>query len=341
MKKQMRSHPIAIESTCVATKQSTSALMNVPMIGKAVIEEVVIEGEANPFPALFDEKTGRPILYIHDLDLLTLSLEDVPQTNNASRRSGKKQVPTGLPIYLVELWNIPLLNAAEELAYFRRLHFLRYSAAKLQQEINSCRGCSDVQQMFVAKLSDANQTRNLLVESNLRLVVSIAKKYTNQSNASLDELICAGNAALINAVDQFDYRRGFRFSTYAYQAIQRAIFGLLREEGKYRERFSPDHYEVTQSMMKDAAESDRLEAAAVDARNDVQLLLNALGPRERKIVMARFGFEKDSEPCSFQKIGEIVGLSKQRVGDIFAEAMAKLRHAMATRKIHRSVSYSQ
>lgn len=296
---------------------------------------------AENFPRLFDAKTEREIYYIHDNDFLTLSLEEVPMASEASKRRGRKKVPAGLPAYLVDLWNIPLLNSSDELAYFRRLHFLRYSAARLQQELMSCRGSASVQQMFVAKLNDANRTRNLLIESNLRLVVSIAKKYTKQVNASLDELICAGNAALINAVDQFDYRRGFRFSTYAYQAIQRGIFGLLREEGKYRERFAPDNCEATQSMMKDAAESDRLEAEAAAAKADVLQLLNALGPRERKIVMARFGFEKDSEPCSFQKIGDLVGLSKQRVGDIFAEAMAKLRQAMAARQTRRSISYSQ
>jgi len=326
MKKQKRSNTIEIESTCNAIKEGNVAL---------------IEEDAQVFPELVDDSTGRDIRYIHDLDFLTSAFEEVPQASNASRRSSKKKVPAGLPMYLVDLWNIPLLNSSDELAYFRRLHFLRYSAAKLQHELKSCRGWSDVQHMFVAKLSDANRTRNLLIESNLRLVISIAKKYTNQSHASLDELICAGNAALINAVDQFDYRRGFRFSTYAYQAIQRGIFGLLRAEGKYRERFAPDTCDATQLMTKDAAESDRLEAAAADARADVQQLLNALGPRERKIVMARFGFEKDSEPCSFQKIGELVGLSKQRVGDIFAEAMTKLRQAMATRQTHRSISYSQ
>ncbi len=171
--------------------------------------------------------------------------------------------------------------------------------------------------------------------------VSIAKKYAAQSSASLDELISSGNIALLNAVEQFDYRKGFRFSTYAYQAIQRGIFGLLREENKRRERFATDAGEKTHVITKDAGESDRMESAAADASAHVQQLLDTLAPRERKIVMARFGFGLNAKPCSYQKIGEIVGLSKQRVGDVFAEAMAKLQRTITTRKSKRSMSFSQ
>ncbi len=271
--------------------------------------------------------------YIQDKAFLVPGAEQAILAGPPQRlKQSKLKPPSGLPSYFLHLWTIPLLSREEEFHYFRKLHFLKYRAVDLQRELLSCRGCVAIYDEIAKRLKEAEDTRNLLVESNLRLVVSIAKKSVASSALTLDDLVSVGNAALLRAVEQFDYRRGFRFSTYAYKAIQRSIYGLLTSENRHQERFAPDVRDATQSLIKDASAADRAEIIAREARDEVRQLLSVLTSRERRVVAARFGLERDAKPRSFQNIGDEVGLSKQRVASIFSEALGKLRRAITLRK---------
>ncbi len=286
------------------------------------------------FPVLIDS-AGSEVKYVHDDTFLSRTSEaEILQGPKSSNRTPKRQSaqqlghdPEKMTNYVAHLWSVPLLSRDEELHHFRKLHFLRYQAAALQSEMSACRGHWGMLQQVEARLEQAGVSRRLLIEANLRLVVSLARKFV-RTNLTLDELISVGNTALVNAVDQFDYRRGCRFSTYAYQAIQRSIFGALRSEHRNRDRFSSDDCEACLSLAKDASSSDVAEIQAAEARAEVQQLLSLLSPRERMIVMTRFGMEEGTEPSSFQAIAETIGLSKQRVASIYSEAMSKLRLAI-------------
>jgi RNA polymerase primary sigma factor len=285
-------------------------------------------GSAN-FPVLIDS-SGVEVKYIQDDTFLSRTAEidylQVPKAAALKIKGRIQQARGSMSSYVNNLWNVPLLTRDEELHHFRKMHFLRFQSAQLQIELSTCRGHAGMLPQVEAKLQQSSESRKLLIEANLRLVVSIAKKYANV-HLTLDELVSVGNTALVNAVDQFDYRRGFRFSTYAYQAIQRSIFGALRSEYRKLDRFPADEYEVTQTLTKDASCCDVAELQIAEARVEVQQLLNELKPRERTIVMARFGLLEGSDPSSFQQIGRSLGLSKQRVATIFSEAMSKLRQA--------------
>lgn len=283
----------------------------------------LLNGRDPRFPVLVDE-FGRIEAYLQDCDFLASDAEARfldPTLCSETLFADFKQLDSNFP----KSSYAPLLTCDQEIQYFGALNFLKYQASVLQGEVASCRGHVGLLHEFARKLEDATAIRNVLVEANLRLVVSIAKKYSKRPVTSIDDLISAGNAALLNAVERFDYRRGFRFSTYAYQAVQRAMFGVLRSEYTHRERFANDDYESTEGLSKDAAESGRAEIVAAEARLEVEHLLDTLSPRARLIMTARFGIGENSKPSSFRVIADTLGISKQRVATIYSETIEKLR----------------
>jgi RNA polymerase primary sigma factor len=290
------------------------------------------KGSRNEFPRLTDPLSGKEISYVRDPSFPTSAeslsvaelpckparVEDGPPTRNEQRWYR---------------WSAPLLNREEELLYFRKLHSTWFLAAKIQQELGTCRAHVGLLARRRELLVQAKATRDFLVESNLRLVVSIARRAARESALTADELISFGNAALLNAVDRFDYSRGFRFSTYAYQAIQRSISRANQQEQRSWGRVATNCSESSEGLIKDAAESIRAESSALEAGVEVEPLLDSLAPRDRIIVKARFGIGSHSKPASFQTIANGLGLSKQRVATLFAEAIKELRQAIQRRHL--------
>ena len=233
--------------------------------------------------------------------------------------------PRGIPAYMAHLWKLPVLNDVQEHHCFRKLNYLKYLLANSQSKPNACRVCQEMQEDSNALKESIVRTRNFLVESSLRLVVAIAKRHCSPSSEYFDELICVGNAALIRAVDLFDFRRGTRFSTYAFQAVENSIFGTFRREQRYRSYVACAGDRDVESCPGDAGESTRAELEADEAIGQVTKLLGQLDLRDQHIVKARFGINRPEANVAFHVIAKEIQLSTTRTVQLFNRSIAKMR----------------
>jgi RNA polymerase sigma factor (sigma-70 family) len=184
-------------------------------------------------------------------------------------------------------------------------------------------------------LAEADAVKGILITSNLRLVVSIAKKFVDAS-WTFDELVSEGNVALMRAVEKFNFALGNRFSTYATYAIQRHFFRLSHRGRQLRKRFVSDD-----ESLRDQAEEQ--PSAEYRSTEQIDLLKGLFGkflvdlePRERQIVVARFGFD-GKPPRTFRELGSQMGVCKERIRQIQGRAMDKLRSMAAEARLEQTV----
>lgn len=286
--------------------------------------------------------------------------------------------------YLKQIGKVALLNAEEEVDLAKRIeaglyaeHFLKELEAGEEKVLPSQR--RDLKLV----IRDGDKAKNHLLEANLRLVVSLAKRYTGRGMAFLD-LIQEGNLGLIRAVEKFDYAKGYKFSTYATwwirQAITRAMADqartiripvhmvevinklgriqreLLQDLGREptpeelakemditpekvleiqqyaREPISLDQTigDEGDSQLGDFVE-DSEAVVAVDAvsftllQDQLQDVLDTLSEREAGVVRLRFGLT-DGQPRTLDEIGQVYGVTRERIRQIESKTMSKLRH---------------
>ncbi|MGB7346986.1 MAG: sigma-70 family RNA polymerase sigma factor [Pirellulaceae bacterium] len=243
--------------------------------------------------------------------------------------------PTGLPSYLAHLWSMPILNQQQEQHCFRKLNYLKYLMHSSQTSSKSCVACREMLDDIEALRESIVRTRNFIVESNLRLAVSIAKRQATISTESFDELLCIGNETLMRAVDLFDFRRGIRFSTYAYSAIHRSVYEAYRQQNRYRKIVVGDAESALDYCEGDASASDRAVLDATEAAEQAGDLLNELDDRDRHIVMARFGMDGSGSGVAFHVIAKEIRLSTTRTVQLFNRSIEKLRAAAERRKAFR------
>jgi RNA polymerase primary sigma factor len=324
-------------------------------------------------------------------------------------------------MYLREISRVKLLKAADEVALAKRMEAGNLAKAqfadltsvpedlkaKIMVELINGRSPTLVERFgkdlppeavaLLEVVDDGRRAHQALTEANLRLVVSIAKKYMGRGLSLLD-LIQEGNIGLTRAVDKFDYTMGYKFSTYATwwvrQAITRAIADqartiripvhmvetintlyrasrkLLQELGR-----EPNDHEIAEEMQKmgyaqitaervreikkaalqpvsletpigeeeDSHLSDFIEdrgaPAPMDAasrqllKEQVNDVLNSLAPRERRVLCLRFGLENGGRTRTLEEVGAELGVTRERIRQIEAKALRKLRHPSRAKKL--------
>ncbi|MEO2019592.1 MAG: sigma-70 family RNA polymerase sigma factor [Fuerstiella sp.] len=243
---------------------------------------------------------------------------------------GATRVPNGLPAYLTELYMVPLLNKPQEQHYFRLMNYLKYRALELQKTLNVKRSSARVARKMETLLDDANRVKNMLTRSNLRLVVSIAKRHL-KPGVNFFELVSDGNMSLIRAIEKFDYARGNKFSTYASWAIMKNYARSVPAEHTRLDRFRTGYEEIFYDSRDGRGNAFAEELVNKAQRDAIMEILEELNGRERKVISCRFGLSKGSEPETLEQVGTRLGVTKERVRQIEVRTLEKLRR-IAQRK---------
>jgi len=246
-------------------------------------------------------------------------------------RTRKTARPTDLPHYLASLYEVPLLTAAQEQHLFRQYNFLKYRATVLRNRLDPA--CPDPQLVEeIEQLHEqAVEVKNQLIRANLRLVVSIAKKHARQDN--FFDLVSDGNVSLMRAVEKFNYALGFKFSTYATWAIKKNYARDHMTQAKYADRFRTsleESLDWTPDVRSNNVQQERMQETRSMQVNQVLAQLN---DREREIIQKRFGLNNYSQAQTLQEVGDGLGISKERIRQIEARALDKLRKSIPAEAI--------
>ncbi|QDT68436.1 RNA polymerase sigma factor SigB [Planctomycetes bacterium MalM25] len=232
---------------------------------------------------------------------------------------------SGLPAHLGRLCATPLLSAEEEKELFERMNYCKYRAHALASRLSRSRPALDKVREAESCLIRAERLRNYLIQANTRLVMSIARKFADARNG-FDDLLSQGIASLMHAVEKFDFSRGYRFSTYATCAVRRDLYRLVMKQKQSLQRFATGSGELLDGCAEDEADPDELtESSWRHLSTALVKMLERLDERERFIITYRFGLDETGNRSSYSRLGERLGISKERVRQLANRALDKLR----------------
>ncbi|MDD6187109.1 MAG: RNA polymerase sigma factor RpoD [Oscillospiraceae bacterium] len=284
-------------------------------------------------------------------------------------------------VYLKEIGNIPLLTSQDEVDISKEVERGRYAEEMLRSDGDSLP--EDVKAEYKKMVRKGETARKRLTESNLRLVVSVAKRYVNRGMGFLD-LIQEGNIGLLKAVEKFDYSKGYKFSTYATWWIRQAITRALADQSRtiripvhmvetinrikkiqgqliaqndteptpeeiaeaaglsvekvneiLKVGLDPLSLDATVGDEDDTTLGDFVSDSSVETpdgtveisqlRSAIDEVLSALNEREAFVLKLRFGLD-DGEAKTLEEVGQVLGVTRERVRQIEAKALRKIRH---------------
>jgi RNA polymerase sigma factor (sigma-70 family) len=223
-----------------------------------------------------------------------------------------------------------LLSAAEERVLFLQYNYARHRVRQLQLEIGLEDPTEDQARDILKWYNLATGYREQIAETNLALVLAMAKR-TRMSEVDFADLVSEGNMALLRSVDKFDCGRGFKFSTYACRAILKAFSRQGMKLSKYRQRFPTDFDPAMEKS--DHLETMRAthEKESADEVKHIVLSNEAdLTDVEQTVIHHRFGLEgkEHAPPLTLEQVGQIIGVTKERVRQIQNKALEKIRLAL-------------
>jgi RNA polymerase primary sigma factor len=256
-------------------------------------------------------------------------LGPMPENTGPVRKSRR---PAGLPPYLASLYEMPLLTREQERHIFRMYNYLKYKATKLRSQLNlECPKAALMDQIELL-FERIVETKNEISRANLRLVVSIAKRHVTPDQ-NFFELVSDGNISLLRAAEKFDYSRGNKFSTYASWAIMKNFARTIPTEYRRKDRFRTSHEDLFAVTQEDRPNPIVQESIQRDRISTISRILKRLDDREQKIIIGRFGLDHSHEPLTLKEVGEQLGVTKERIRQIEARALNKLRLVAQEEKI--------
>lgn len=256
-------------------------------------------------------------------------LADLPSPGSGDSESSTsdltgKASPTQRAGYAAGWSSRSLLTAEQELHIFRRMNYAKFLANQIRSQLNPSKPDRAKLNELAKLVKIAECDLETIIESNVRLVVSIAKRFTSDM-VMLGDLVSEGNLALLRAADKFDYYRGNRFSTYATHAVRRAVFRLVvKRKGEKRRCHDNDQLDATATEYH-PDQGIAAEKKLASLYRALTELMGRLNPREEWVVRERFGLGNTPSCKTFQELGTQLGVCKERVRQIQLRAMEKLR----------------
>jgi len=272
---------------------------------------------------------GQPLEFIDhpsfdDPALEAQIMAPMPDAEGYEMQRRSMKVPKDAPPELAPLYEVPLLSKEQEQHLFRQMNFLKHQAAQLRQQLDPVHArIQDLQQIEEFQ-QQATAVKDRLINCNMRLVVSIAKRHAGQAE-NFFELLSDGNMSLIRAVEKFDYSRGNKFSTYASWAIMKNYARSIPDDKKHRERYVTGHEEMFEATADSRTNEREQLTSQEQAASRVNQLLETLDERERQIIRMRAGLDSYSEGMTLEEIGLQLGITKERVRQLNVRIMNKLR----------------
>ena len=296
------------------------------------------------------------------------------------------EMDDSISLYLKEIGRVPLLTAAEEVELAKRMERGQLAQQRLEEGVED----PIEREYLLWVVRDGERAQEHLIKANSRLVVSVAKKYVGRGVPFLD-LIQEGNIGLIRAVNKFDYRRGYKFSTYATWWIRQAVTRAIADQGRtirvpvhmYEQinRLTRTSRQLVQELGREPTTEEIAEALGVSPKKVEQVIrvsqrplslempvgeeedsylgdfipdedaqsptdeasrqllrevideiFASLSPREVRILQLRFGLV-DGYNYTLEEVGRKFGVTRERIRQIEAQALGRLRHPSRSRKL--------
>ncbi len=296
------------------------------------------------------------------------------------------EMDDSISLYLKEIGRVPLLTAEEEVELAKRMERGHLAKQRLEEGVED----PIEREYLLWVVRDGERAQEHLIKANSRLVVSVAKKYVGRGVPFLD-LIQEGNIGLIRAVNKFDYRRGYKFSTYATWWIRQAVTRAIADQGRtirvpvhmYEQinRLTRTSRQLVQELGREPTTEEIAEALGVSPKKVEQVIrvsqrplslempvgeeedsylgdfipdedaqsptdeasrqllrevideiFASLSPREVRILQLRFGLV-DGYNYTLEEVGRKFGVTRERIRQIEAQALGRLRHPSRSRKL--------
>lgn len=222
-----------------------------------------------------------------------------------------------------------LLTATQERHVFLRYNYARKRAQEAVKKFRThpSKTCAREIALWYGRVK---YNRELITQANLALVLAMAKR-TRMSEVDFGELVSEGNMALLRAVEKFDAARGFKFSTYACRAILKAFSRIAMKTSRYRAAFPA---EFDPAMERSNYLENRRADVEKDAVEELQRIIGEnraqLSDVEKTVIQSRFGITAagEGQPMTLEEVGQVIGVTKERVRQIQNKALEKLRQTI-------------
>lgn len=352
-------------------------------------EDLLAEDSDDDFEAFMDDSENA-----EELEELTAAVEsEIKVSDFEEFTSSNHQVDDPVKMYLRDIGQIELLNINQEYEYARMVQ----EGLMCKEKIDNYKKLgkelsSDELEILNEKIQMGNEARDILIESNLRLVVFNAKKYFGRGLPFLD-LIQEGNMGLIKAVYKFDPTKGYKFATYATWWIKQSITRAIADQGRtiripvhmvetinklgrttrrltQEKRREPTPEEIAAEMKISVEKVQQIQRIAQEPisfdstvgeeddsslgdfvadtegqnpleytqyqiyREEIDAVLQTLTPREEKVIRLRYGLD-DNHPRTLEEVGREFGVTRERIRQIEAKAIRRLRHPSRLKRLER------